>query len=65
MNLLTAKEVSNQYRVCRTTVFNWIKRGLPAVKVGRVIRIKDEDIKAFIAAGRMSRADDIGISGQE
>jgi len=50
MGIVTVKEAAGQYKVCHATVLNWIKKGLPATKIGKVIRIDEDDLKKFIAA---------------
>ena len=48
-NLLTVKEVMGILKVSRATVFNWMKAGkIRYSKAGRLIRIKGEDLNAFI-----------------
>ncbi len=47
--LLTPKEVATQFRVTQATVRRWTREGLvPAVKVGKTIRFREEDIDALI-----------------
>lgn len=50
MPILTIKEVANKYRVSIMTVHNWIKKGLPATRIGRVIRVDEKKLEEFIAA---------------
>lgn len=50
MPILTVKEISQEYKVCHATVLNWIKKGLPATKIGKVVRIEQKDLEEFIAA---------------
>lgn len=46
---LTIKEVTVLMKVSRTTVYNWMNSGkLIFYKVGRLVRIKSEDLKKFI-----------------
>ncbi len=55
-DLLTAKEISTRYKVSYITVFRWIKAGkLPAFKVGKQYRVKQEDLDAFIEESKPER----------
>jgi excisionase family DNA binding protein len=47
---LTIQEIMTEYKVSHTTILNWIKRGLPATKIGRLLRIKEDDLKRFISS---------------
>ena len=51
---LTVKEVARRDKTCEATVWRQIKRGeLPAVRIGRLLRIKESDWRK---ARRSSRA---------
>jgi excisionase family DNA binding protein len=51
---LTVKEVANRDNTCEATVWRQIKRGeLPAVRIGRLLRVKESDWRK---ARRSSRA---------
>lgn len=44
----SCEEIAERYAVKITTVWEWIRRGdLPAVKVGRLYRIRADDLEAF------------------
>jgi excisionase family DNA binding protein len=46
---LTMKEVRQRLNLSRTTVWRWVtERGLKAVKVGNVARIRETDLQAFL-----------------
>lgn len=46
---LTIEEIMELMKVSRTTVHNWMKSGmLKYYKIGRLVRIKEEDLKKFI-----------------
>lgn len=46
---LTPAQVADLLQVTRRTVYAWIKSGrLPAYKAGNVVRIRCEDIEAFL-----------------
>jgi len=49
--LLTAAEVADLLRVSTMTVYRLIRRGeLPAVRVGRNYRVREQDLHAFLDA---------------
>ena len=49
--LLTAAEVADQLRVSTMTIYRLIRSGeLPAVRVGRNYRVRDEDLTAYLDA---------------
>lgn len=53
---LTAKEISEKYKVSYITVFRWIKSGkLKAFKVGKQYRIKQVDLDQFIQESKSER----------
>lgn len=53
---LTAKEISEKYKVSYITVFRWIKSGkLKAFKVGKQYRIKQVDLNHFIQESKPER----------
>ncbi|MGB9113396.1 MAG: helix-turn-helix domain-containing protein [Acidimicrobiales bacterium] len=55
-NFLTVGEVSQVLRVSNMTVYRLINAGqLPAVRVGKSYRVREEDLDAFLA-GRFTEA---------
>ncbi|MCI0626794.1 MAG: helix-turn-helix domain-containing protein [Acidobacteria bacterium] len=54
MKLLTETEVSQKLDVTKPCLRRWRHegRGLPFVRVGRLVRYRFEDIEAFIAENR-------------
>lgn len=49
----TMKEVAELFKVSPLTVMNWIKKGkIRANKIGRVVRISEEEIKKLIKETR-------------
>lgn len=43
---LTPEEVADLLRVSRRTVYNWLRSGqLPAIRIGKVWRVRREDIE--------------------
>jgi excisionase family DNA binding protein len=53
-HLLNAKEVASRLGVTEIAVYKWCSRKLlPYYRLGRLIRMKDEDIRAFVEARRI------------
>ncbi|TMJ93239.1 MAG: helix-turn-helix domain-containing protein [Actinobacteria bacterium] len=56
MLLLRVEEVAERLRVKAPTVYRWIADGrLPAVRFSRIVRVRDTDLEAFLAAGGSPR----------
>ena len=53
---LTPTQYAERRGVSRTTVFEWMRTGLPSVKQGGSRRIRWRDADAFLDAGRLSKA---------
>lgn len=49
--MLRIKEVMNLLKVSRATIYNWIKQGLPIIKVGKITFIEEEELYKFIKKG--------------
>ena len=48
--LLTISQVADRWQVSERTVRRWIADGLlPAVRFGRLVRLRDADVRAFEA----------------
>ena len=44
----TSEEIAARYSVKTTTVWEWIRRGeLPAIKIGKLYRIRASDLEEF------------------
>ena len=49
---LTPEEVADLLRVSRRTDYNWLRSGqLPAIRIGKVLRVRREDIDPQTAQG--------------
>ena len=46
--MITVKELMGKYKISRKTVYNWIRKGLPVIKIGAVIRFDPEKVQAWI-----------------
>jgi excisionase family DNA binding protein len=59
MNLLNEKQVSEKLGVKIPCLRRWRheRRGLPFVRVGRLVRYRLEDLEAFVAANRQEIKD--------
>ena len=51
--LLTPEQVAKRLQVTERTVYAWLRRGnLPALKLGRLWRIRPEDLEGFLESAR-------------
>ena len=51
--LLTPEQVAERLQVTELTVYGWLRRGrLPALKLGRLWRIRQDDLEAFLENAR-------------
>lgn len=63
-DLLTPREVAEVMRVSTMTVYRLIKSGdLPAIRVGKHLRIRGNDVVAFLDARRVPAPDHEGKEG--
>lgn len=54
--LLTPKEVCQILRIGRSALYEWLARQeLPHYKLGRVIRIRETDLKEFLKRRRIDK----------
>lgn len=54
MALLTVKELEKDSQVSRYTWRAWIRQGrLPVTRLGRRVRVTEEDYRAFLKANRI------------
>ncbi len=52
--MLTVREVAERLKVSTKTVYRLVYRGeLPAYKVGRSVRVQEEDLKSFLEKQRV------------
>lgn len=52
MATLTVKQVQERFGISRPTVDKWIKSGLPTIKIGRFIRIREDDLENWLEANK-------------
>ena len=51
--LLRVPQLAELFDVVEDTVWRWIREGqLPAIHIGRNVRVSERDLAAFIEAGR-------------
>jgi excisionase family DNA binding protein len=51
--LLTPEQVAERLQVTERTVYSWLRRGkLPALKLGRLWRIRPDDLETFLENAR-------------
>jgi len=52
--LLNAADVARILKCSRRQAYQWMATGeLPAVRKGRLVRVREEDLREFIEAGRV------------
>jgi excisionase family DNA binding protein len=52
MKLLTAEEVAKILRIPKLNVYRLVReRRLPAVRIGRFVRVPEEELRAWLARG--------------
>lgn len=49
---LTVAEVATEFKTTPKTVYEWFKKGLPKMKIGRMTRILRSDLNTFITEGK-------------
>jgi excisionase family DNA binding protein len=63
---ITPQEVADRLKVPRRTVMDWIYVGkLPAIKAGKVWRVKEADVVAFIEASTQKPTPRVGTPKAE
>ena len=56
MPLLTVEELEQDSKISRYTWRSWIRAGrLPVVRLGRRVRVAEEDYRRFVAQNREAR----------
>src|ERR1700740_3137061 len=69
-SFLTVAEVAEMLKLNQQTVRNWIDQGsLPALRVGRRVRIRRSDLERLLEEGRTARpasaTDETGLSAED
>ena len=49
---LTVAEIAQEFKITKKTVYEWFKRGLVIIKIGRMTRVKRSDLNNFISGGK-------------
>jgi excisionase family DNA binding protein len=56
---LTKTQIAKRYRVCSKTISNWIKDGLPVLRIGsRCLRFRRDEVERYMT-------EKFGTSGRE
>jgi excisionase family DNA binding protein len=56
--LLTANDVAQRLKISRTKAFDLLNTGtIPAIHIGRNIRVEEEDLDAYISNNKMSASE--------
>lgn len=45
---LTVKDIMNMYKCSRTTIYNWIEKGLPVHKFGKMVRFSEKEVEEWL-----------------
>lgn len=49
---LSVDEIAAHLGVSRDTVYNWIKKGMPATKIGKLWKFKLSEVDAWAKSGK-------------
>ena len=49
---LTIEEIAKEFKVSTKTVTRWFDRGLPFLKIGRLVRVLRSELNKFIGEGK-------------
>ncbi len=52
LNLLTMEEVAEKLKVAPRTVYGWVCKGMPVMKIGGVLRFDPEEVMAWMKQKR-------------
>jgi excisionase family DNA binding protein len=67
MKLLTESQVAELYGITKPCLRRWRheRRGLPFVKVGRLVRYRQSDVEAFISSNVQGCCETVTVSQEE
>lgn len=58
MRLLTAEDLAEMLRVSTYHAYDLLRRGaIPTVRLGRLVRVREEDVRAFIERSSQPHSD--------
>lgn len=46
--MLRIKDIMEQYKVSKPTIYKWFNQGLPYIKVNKIVYIEEEQLIKFI-----------------
>ena len=46
--MMTIKDVMSKYKTSRSTVYKWIKNGLPVHKIGNLLRFDESEVEGWV-----------------
>lgn len=52
IELLTVEEMMKKFKVSKVTIYNWIKTGLPSIKMGRTLRFDSKEVMEWVDRNR-------------
>lgn len=52
MNYMSIKDLQSELGISRMTIYRWIEKGLPVIRVGGLVRFDAEDIKKWMNDNR-------------
>lgn len=55
---LSVDEIGSYLGVKRDTVYKWIKKGMPAHKIGRLWKFKKDEVDAWVRTGGADSSDE-------
>lgn len=52
MNYLSIKQLQEELSICRQTIYRWMDKGLPVIRIGGLVRFDAEEVKKWINENR-------------
>lgn len=53
--LVTRSELAKEFQVSESTIFRWLRAGLPHIKIGRLVRFKKDRVEKYLDRIRSER----------
>ncbi|HUT08645.1 MAG TPA: helix-turn-helix domain-containing protein [Candidatus Latescibacteria bacterium] len=48
MEILTIGDLAKELQVSESTIFRWLRAGLPHIKIGRLVRFKKDRVEKYL-----------------